>query len=88
MGILFVGGFLLPSAKGVGAGDRKVSNVDRHSGGEKGSNVIFLIFFLFGDDWLRMSIGALNRGSRIEVREGPRGEKPASHIESWPSDLV
>jgi hypothetical protein len=45
VGILFVGGFLLPSAKGVGVGDRKVSNVDRCGGGEEGSNVVFLNFF-------------------------------------------
>jgi hypothetical protein len=46
VGVLFVDGFLLPSAKGVGAGDRKVLNVDQRGGGEKGSNVVFLnIFF-------------------------------------------
>jgi hypothetical protein len=41
VGILFIGGFILPSVKGVDAGDQKVSNVDRRCSGEKGSNVIF-----------------------------------------------
>jgi hypothetical protein len=41
VGVLFVGSFLLPSAKGVGVGNRKVSNVDRRGGWEKGSNIVF-----------------------------------------------
>jgi hypothetical protein len=41
VGVLFVGGFLLPSAKGVGTGDRKVSNVDQRGGGRRVRTLFF-----------------------------------------------